>query len=381
MESEAGEPESAADVERMIGDRPARWWPLAGIWFAIAISLTLGLDVSYRAQGHGLPFGSVLMSVLPHYAVWLLVSPALYRSLHGSLTGPGRALSALQLLAWSAFAVAGSSAMTYLSYVLRHDFKPSLGQFLDLYVRSPAGPAFWVKVSSTLALALVGVAAVRYQRLRDRALWDAAQLELRGARLEAQLAKARLEALQTRINPHFLLNGLNVVAGLVRDRNHDSALDAATQLSRLLQTALRHSRDLNITLGHEAEFIESYLRLCKLRFESSMRYDISIPKSLRNRNLPALIVQPLVENAIRHGMRSSEPLAIEVRAYEHDATVVIEVQDDGRGIDPETAATSSAGHGIANVRERLRLSFGDRAELRLKPRRPRGTCARVSIPA
>jgi LytS/YehU family sensor histidine kinase len=283
------------------------------------------------------------------------------------------------LLAWSGIALTGSTAMSYFSYVIRHNFSPSFERLFDVYFLPPAGPAFWAMNFSILAIALAAFAAVRSHRLRLQALWDAAQTELRGARLEAQLADARLLALQAQINPHFLLNSLNAIASLVQIGERDRAFDAIGHLGELLRVALRSARDLNIPLAEEVDFLESYLKLCKLRFDAQFRYIVSMPESLGERRVPALIVQPLIENSIRHGMDSSRTLHVAVRVYARGRDLVVEVEDDGRGIAPDQAGRLPQGHGLANVTERLRLCFGDAGRFSLEPRTPRGTLARIVI--
>ena len=366
------------DAERLIGDRPSRWFSLAGMWLAMAFSVAFGLYVNIEAQGIEGSFLNTLMAMIPHYFFWVLVSPPLYRSLHRTIEGPGRVLWTSMLLAWSGIALAGSTAMSYFSYVIRHDLPPTFQQLFDVYFLPPAGPAFWAMNFSILAIALAAFAAVRSHRLRLQALWDAAQTELRGARLEAQLADARLQALQAQINPHFLLNSLNAIASLVQIGERDRAFDAIGRLGELLRMALRSGRDLNVTLGDEINFLQSYLKLCKLRFESQFQYCVSMPESLGDRRVPALIVQPLIENSIRHGMVSSRALNVDVRVYARNGGVVIEVEDDGDGID-DGRVVLPAGHGLANVAERLRLCFGEAGTLSLEPRAPHGTLARIVI--
>ncbi len=376
---DAPTPPRGTDVEHLIGEYPSRWWTLAGIWLAVAFSVGFGLFVNYEAQGREGQFASSLMAMIPHYFFWVLVSPPIYRALHRSIEGGNRALWVSTLIAWSHVALAGSTAMSYTSYIIRHDLEPTFDRLIDIYVLPPAGPAFWAMNFSILALALAAFAAIRSLRLRDQALWNAAQTELRGARLEAQLAEARLQTLQAQINPHFLLNSLNAIASLVQIGERNRAFDAIGRLGELLQMALRHGREFEVALGEELDFLERYLELCKLRFEARFRYSVSVPETLRARRVPALIVQPLIENAIRHGMDSSRPLNVDVRAYAQNSAIVIEVEDDGRGISADRAASLPAGHGLANVRERLRLCFGDASDLRLEPRQPHGTRARIVI--
>jgi two-component system LytT family sensor kinase len=373
-------PARSNDAERLIGERPTRWWALAGSWLAMAVSVGLGLYVNYEAQGIEVTFGDTLMAMIPHYCFWVLVSPPLYRALHRTLQGPRRVLWTSTLAAWSAIALTGSTAMSYFSYIVRHDLRPTFERLFDIYFLPPAGPAFWAMNFSILAIALTAFAAVRSHRLRVQALWDAAQTELRGARLEAQLADARLSALQAQINPHFLLNSLNAIAGLVQIGERDRAFDAIGRVGELLRMALRAGQELSVSLSDEMSFLDSYLRLCELRFERQFRYCVSMPESLGSHRVPALIVQPLIENSIRHGMDASRPLQVDVRVYARGgAGVVIEVEDDGVGIPPARAASLPHGHGLANVAERLRLCFGEAATLVLAPRAGGGTVARISL--
>jgi two-component system LytT family sensor kinase len=367
------------DAERLIGERPTRWLALAGSWLAMAVSVGLGLYVNYEAQGIEVTFTDTLMAMIPHYCFWVLVSPALYRALHRTIQGPGRVLWASTLVAWSAIALTGSTATSYFSYIVRHDLQPTIERLFDIYFLPPAGPAFWAMNFSILAIALTAFAAVRSHRLRVQALWDAAQTDLRGARLEAQLAEARLLALQAQINPHFLLNSLNAIASLVQIGERDRAFDAIGRVGELLRMALRAGQELNVKLEDEVGFLDSYMKLCKLRFEDQFRYCVSMPESLGEQRVPALIVQPLIENSIRHGMDPSRPLSVDVRVYARGAGIVIEVEDDGIGIRPERAARLPKGHGLANVAERLRLCFGEAGTLVLEPRAGGGTLARIAI--
>ena len=367
------------DAERLIGGRLTRWWALAGSWLAMAVSVGLGLYVNYEAQGIDVTFADTLMAMIPHYLFWVLVSPALYRALHLTIQGPGRILGASTLVAWSAIALTGSTAMSFFSYVVRHDLQPTVEQLFDIYFLPPAGPAFWAMNVSILAIALTAFAAVRSHRLRVQALWDAAQTDLRGARLEAQLAEARLLALQAQINPHFLLNSLNAIASLVQLGERDRAFDAIGRVGELLRMALRAGQELNVSLADEVGFLDSYMQLCKLRFEDQFRYCMSMPASLGERRVPALIVQPLIENCIKHAMEPSRPLCVDVRVYARGTGLVIEVEDDGSGIRPERSARLPQGHGLANVAERLRLCFGETGKLVLEPRAGGGTLARISI--
>jgi len=373
-------PAMAVPVDRLIGDDLSRWWPLAGSWLAVAFSVGFGLFVNYQASGRDASLASALMAMIPHYFVWVLASPPLYRALHMTIESRQHPLWILALAGWSLAALAGSTVMSYLSYSIRRELPLGLEQLYDIYLQPPAGPAFHAMNLSILGLALAALAVVRGMRIRDRAHWETAQAELRGARLEAQLADARLHALQAQINPHFLLNSLNAVAGLVQTGEREKAFEAIGRIGELLQVALRNGRNADMTLGDEVEFLDRYLKLCELRFDRQFRYRMAIPASLRGLRFPALVVQPLIENAIRHGMQPSADLAVDIRAWHDGRKLLIEVEDDGRG-PAEHEIELRPGHGLANVAERLRLFFGAGSSLTLEPRSPRGTRVRLSVPA
>jgi signal transduction histidine kinase len=367
-------------VDRLIAGEYRRWIPLLGAWLAIAFSVGFGLFVNYRAQGRDVTFVSALMAMIPHYMVWALASPAIYRALHKTIEGVNRVFWLTMLLGWSVVASLASTGASYLSYSMRHDLPLGLNELIDIYVLPPAGPAFHAMNLSILALALGAFAAVRGLRLRDRALWAAAQAQLRHAERETQVIEARLRALQAQINPHFLLNCLNSIAGLVRLEERERAFDAIGELGELLRTALIASNDRQGTLADELAFVARYLKLCELRFGSRVSWIISVPEGLRHRRVPALVVQPLLENAMKHGIEAERSMRIEIRGYVEGQAFVVEVSDDGRGMTAEAAAAPPSGHALSNIAERMRLYYGGRGSLRIEPRQPRGTNARLIFP-
>jgi hypothetical protein len=295
----ASSPAKAVIVGRLIGDQPQRWWPLVGSWLAVAFSVGFGLFVNYQAGGRYDTFAQSLLATIPHYMVWALCSPPLYRALHMTIEGSRRAVWLPVLVAWSTVALAGSTILSYLSYSIRRDLPLGFQQLFEIYLQPPAGPAFQAMNLSILALALAAFAVVRGLRLRDHALWEAAQAELRGARLEAQLAEARLQMLQSQINPHFLLNALNAIGGLVQSGERDRAFDAIGRIGELLQIAMRGGREATVTLGDEIGFLERYLQLCELRFGAQFRYRLSVPESLGELHFPALVGRE--RDPARHG--------------------------------------------------------------------------------
>lgn len=375
----AGEPQPAPVPARLIAGEYWRWLPLGGAWIALAFLIAFGIYVSNTGQGLNLSLTRGLYATIPHFIAWTLVSPALYRALYEVVAGRRRGLGVTLLIAWGAIAMASSTVFCYLGVALRDGVMPNSAGLM-VFVAPPFGTAYQSMNFSILLLAVAAFGIVLGIRMHARSRWDATQQELRGARLEAQLTEARFQALQAQINPHFLLNCLNAIGNLVLKGERDRAFDALGGLGELLQTALRNGKAADMSLGDEVAFLERYLALCELRFGARFRHRLSVPESLRARRVPALIVQPLIENSIRHGMQPPHSLTVDIRAYEQDAAIVIEVEDDGRGLEAGIAGPLPSGHGLANVAERLRLFFGDGAVLQLERREPRGTRARIVCP-
>jgi len=207
------------------------------------------------------------------------------------------------------------------------------------------------------------------------------RIEMKLEQQERLLLQARMEALQSQINPHFLFNTLNSVSSLVR-RNPDLARELIVKLSNILRRLLRKA-DSFVPLREEVEFLDDYLDIEVARFGGDK---LKVFKELEPASLehlvPSMILQPLVENAVKHGFSSKvEPGSIHIRSRNAGHRVVIEVEDDGVGMPAAGAGRSSGtGIGILNVTERLQVVYGDAAEITIESQPGRGTLVRVVLP-
>jgi signal transduction histidine kinase len=203
--------------------------------------------------------------------------------------------------------------------------------------------------------------------------------ELRASQLEAQLAGARLERLQTQLHPHFLFNALNSVLPLVfRDR--EAAALTVSRLEQLLRRSLEADAAQLAPLFRELEFLEIYLEIQKTRFGDRLRVAFDIPAELTAARVPNLILQPLVENAIKHGV-SAQPGAgrVAISARREDGMLVLRVRDDGPGLS-DLPRPGGSGVGLANTRERLRQLYGDEQRLDLVNAPEGGLEVSVTLP-
>ncbi|HET6437796.1 MAG TPA: histidine kinase [Anaeromyxobacter sp.] len=191
-----------------------------------------------------------------------------------------------------------------------------------------------------------------------------------------QLAEAELKLLQAQIEPHFLFNTLSNVLQLV-DADPAAAKRMLHNLTGYLRASLRRTRAGPVTLGEELDLVRAYLEIQAVRMGRRLSWRIDCPDELRGLSFPPLLVQPLVENAVRHGL-DPQPKGgeVAVAAAVRDGKLVLEVKDDGKGLDPH----QPAGIGLANVRERVQAISGGRGTLTLHPLETGGLCARIVLP-
>jgi two-component system, LytTR family, sensor kinase len=204
-----------------------------------------------------------------------------------------------------------------------------------------------------------------------------ARQQMETARLNEQLAKAQLSALRQQIEPHFLFNTLNTIAGLVREGRNDGAVDMIAGLSDLLRRTLRNSDKQQMLLGQELEVVEKYLEIEKARFAERLQVQVDVPQELLRARVPSLILQPIVENAVKHGIaKRLQGGAIGIRAGRVNGTLTLSVFNEG----PEFPVNwERTGIGLENVRERLASLYGGEAELRVVIE-PRGPCVEILLP-
>jgi signal transduction histidine kinase len=206
---------------------------------------------------------------------------------------------------------------------------------------------------------------------------EARERESQQARLAAQLAEARLGALRMQLNPHFLFNSLNAITVLVRDQNTRAASRMLELLSGLLRQVLQSEKRQEMTLDKELRFTEQYLAIEQVRFSDRLQVRWSIEPTVRDALVPEFILQPLVENAVRHGVaKRSEAGVIEVTACEADGNLLLSVRDNGPGYRP----SSNAGVGLANTRARVETLFDKRGDLQVVNAKGGGTIATVRFP-
>ena len=206
----------------------------------------------------------------------------------------------------------------------------------------------------------------------------AAQLELRATQLESQLTQAKLSALKMQLHPHFLFNTLNAIVVLVRQHRVEEADEMLTNLSELLRQTLAGWETQEVPLRRELELTNLYLHIQRVRFQDRLTIEVNFSPATLNAMVPTLLLQPLVENAVSHGVsKSSAPVRIELKSSLSDSLLEIQVCDDGPGV---SEGSSGNGVGLSNTRARLQQLYGDRQSLRLDSVMGGRTVATVLLP-
>ena len=261
-----------------------------------------------------------------------------------------------------------------LIIVLRAVYIYSLDRWLHWYDAPPAFMDVLVQaVWNTFfqSWLMVGVAHALFYSGRARAR------ERQAVQLQAQLADARLAALSSQLNPHFLFNALNSIAELVH-RDAEAADAMIVGLSDLLRSSLGMANSQEVALEEELRLLGHYLAIEKIRLGERLRVDWSVAPESRTAQVPPLLLQPLVENAVRHGIsRRLTPGRIAVRSRCAREQLILEVQDDGGGM---SEGGSGFGLGLTTTRARLQALYGAAASLELIAETGGGTIARLTLP-
>ncbi len=299
----------------------------------------------------------------------LLVSNCIGFSIHGLMEfffgwlAPRRSWAITQH--WHRVAISVGLALfgIYLGYTIAFGI---LGRNFTAMLTSYPRFAFGMLLIGLLGC-VIWILIMDGQTRRIRAEAEEARYAEESARLASQAKGAELRALQAQIEPHFLFNTLANVLALI-DYEPQTAKKMLDSFITHLRQSLDTSRQTHATLGGELELLASYLQLLEIRMARRLKYAIDCPDDLRDTPFAPLLLQPLVENAVKYGLEPKiEGGTVTIRIAKTNGTIRIDVEDDGVGLHAKSTARAGTGTGIANVRERLASIYGTRATLEVKP--------------
>jgi len=359
-----------------------RWWVVLAIWAGWGLVLATQVDVYVRMGGKPMPFLTAFRLNMPGALVWALFTPAIiwlgrrFPPFEGSRWRRGLAVN----LCASAVAVLLEVLVVLLNQRVMRGVAPSAGPLLVEIARSFV---WWFPSDGLLYWAVLAVdyGVRHYRTLRAR--------ELRASQLEAQLAEARIEALKMQLQPHFLFNALHTIGQLIRTRQHDGAVAVVAGLGDLLRRVLDGATAQEVPLKQELEFITSYLEIERIRFGDRLAVRVDVPEETLDARVPHLILQPLVENAIRHGIAPRvSGGSVCVSAWRVGRALHLAVWDDGSRLGERVAApraetgqgSEGRGVGLANTSARVRQLYGDAGSFEVVDGTDGGVVAHVVVP-
>jgi LytS/YehU family sensor histidine kinase len=315
--------------------RAALWLTIA-FWGSNYILLTLGTALSGNEHILEIAAVRILTTILGLGFCYLI---------HLLLTHPRLSTNKRRLIALALVAPVAAETFAWAVFFAEATVDPSLDLKNFTWTGAIRSISFW----TWFFVAWAGLyMALMYS-------FDVRDEQRCAAELKEQAHVARLQALHSQINPHFLFNSLNSVSALILDNDTEAAEAMVTKLARFLRLGLAADPTQKIALSLEVELQRSYLEIEQLRYPDLV-IDISVPSHLEQALVPALILQPLVENAVKYGVGGAEPPAtVSINACSQGASLTLEVFDSGMG----KAQPSGGGIGLANVRQRLQLLFGE----------------------
>jgi two-component system LytT family sensor kinase len=332
--------------------------------------------VALNLEGERMPLVAVIIWALPFWYLWALLAPLvvwLARRIPLVRTHWVSKVAGHLVMA-SILSLVHSAVIVSIQFALQPAVSGEMFQrpFWQLFV---SFAAYELSLNLLAYGAIVGItyAFDFYRSFKER--------ELAATQLSAQLSQAQLRALRMQLNPHFLFNTMNTIAMLVRKQESDEAVRTLAGLSDLLRYVLEDTRTHEVPLKQELEFVERYLAIEQIRFADRLAITIDAEPDTLDAYVPNLLLQPLVENAIRHGIaRRAAASLVEVTAHKMDDDLVLMIRDDGPGLKAAQAGKVDDGVGLGNSRARLRQLYGELQSLELTDAPLYGVAVRITLP-
>ncbi len=332
--------------------RWVKWASIFGIWTLLGFFFTSQLVMQNQLSENPISFWRILSWQFFSGYVWFLLTPLILFIGNRFPLDDGRWKTNIPINVVASLAIAffqlaiDAFVLPKLGYLRRYQFSSYWETYkVFLYINLHFGVAiYWAVLGVNQAIKF-------YRKYRER--------NLRASQLEARLAQSRLQVLKMQLHPHFLFNTLNAVSELIH-KDPDAAERMIGDLSDLLRMSFENLEIQQIPLKQELEFLKKYLEIEQMRFEDRLTVQMEIAPETLDANVPNMILQPLVENAIKHGIGPrTEGGTIAISAERRNGSLHLEVSDNGIGVPFGDVASIEEGVGISNTRRRLRHLFGE----------------------
>jgi two-component system, LytTR family, sensor kinase len=343
---------------------------LFGLWTAIVILFTLQWYSYTRIHGFPFYFPQYLRWSMEEWYTWLIISPAVLWLAARYPIDPGRLFRSLPLHLIASL-VCASLAVCVQAFIA-HLIEPGMPSLKDCFMLFLSKAAA-IDVATYWAITALAQTFHYYRENNSR--------QLRETRLERQLAQAQLQILQMQLHPHFLFNTLHAIGTLIRE-DPEAGEQMVLDLSSLLRIFLEQNHSPQISLRREMAFVEHYLNIQRVRFRDRLMIRSRIAPDVLDCSVPSLILQPIIENAIVHGVAKNPGAdVIEIRSWRQQAELNIEISNSNSVL-PGKVGPDRAGWGIglSNTEQRLTQIYDGAATLSIRAQSPRGVVCRIAVP-
>lgn len=353
--------------------RSTGWLWIIGVWCAGGLFDASQAVFSMRAEGRHGPWLPLFATELALWLPWALATPliiSLARRYPIVRVLSARA-AAVHFATFAALSVASEAWSAWLQVLFNPWANRRWPTYVDTFNTSISFQAVTFLVAYALILTVTYLADAR-ERIARQALET--------ARLNEKLSEAQLAALRRQIEPHFVYNTLNSISGLVRDGRNDAAISMIVGLSEFLRRTSEDSHRAQVALAEEVEYLQRYLDLQRVRFAERLTVNVDIPAELLRAQVPNLLLQPLVENAIKHGIaRRVAGGAVGVSGARRNGALYLSVYNDAAGAAADWQAAPD-GVGLGNLRTRLQILYGEQSGLELRRTDTGGVEVLVTLP-
>lgn len=338
-------------------------------WAFVGLVLSLELYFNQRAEMNWANFSDIAIPQFGRAAMWACLAPFILLLRERVPLASGRWIGGLSFhITFSIIVMATYYLGRIEAYTLL--FNPSMEGLWRTANKGFYGHNF-VDMACYWAVLAFGYGSELYRKYRNE--------EIRAARLESRLIEAELKALREQLKPHFLFNTLNTIAVLVREGRNELAVTLLAQLGSLLRMSLEGTRENMSLLRVEMDFLERYVGIQKARFSDRLTVDVSVEEGAMAVPVPSLLLQPIVENAILHGVAAKAgPCRVEILGRVEAGRLRLEVRDDGPGL-PEHRGVVE-GTGLSNTRERISKIYGEGGRMLIRNRSTGGISVEIDFP-
>ncbi len=325
------------------------------IFFVVMIALnTLNYTFQDLSSGYKVFFVRILIGEIVAFGLFYALVPAIYYVIINYPISQTHLVR--NILTQFAATVVMTSILTNLIYEVRTIFWPILGFGKFEYGKFE----YRIVMEYSRMLLMYGILYIGIYALKN--LFDSQQQKVKAAQLEEQLAKSKIEVLQMQLNPHFLFNTLNVISSTMYE-DVNAADKMIADLSDLLRITFNKSGDKEQPLHKEIEMLNLYVDIMRMRFKDKLNLEIDTDTAASLCLVPVFILQPLVENSIRHSTESVEEISIKIKTSREEDKLVLTVRDTGPGVDETFKHENGNGIGLSNTASRLESLYGSSHQL------------------